>query len=147
MPLSDEERKRKNREKMRKWRRENPEKAREANRRSKKNQWKSWGDFLGTARIATQLRQYKPFRKARKFVRNLQLKSNSEWRAYCRSGKKPSDLPSNTPRVYKNKGWKGWGEFLGTRNISRVKRSNEFLPWHEAKKIYQKLAKQYGIKN
>ena len=76
--------------------------------------WKGWGDFLGTGRIALRLRRYKPFREARKFVRNLQLKSNSEWLTYCKSGKKPSDLPSNIERVYKNKGWKGCKDFLGT---------------------------------
>ena len=40
------------------------------------------------------LTQYRSFKKARAFVRSLGLKSVAEWRAYCKSGKKPDDIPS-----------------------------------------------------
>ncbi len=36
--------------------------------------WRSWGDWLGTERIANQLRRYLPFNEARTFVRSLGLK-------------------------------------------------------------------------
>ena len=31
-----------------------------------KHSWKSWGDWLGTGRIATQKRKYRPFQEALK---------------------------------------------------------------------------------
>ena len=34
--------------------------------------------------------KYRSFKKARAFVRSLGLKSQAEWRDYCKSGKKPA---------------------------------------------------------
>ncbi|MBC8304886.1 MAG: DEAD/DEAH box helicase family protein, partial [Pelagibacterales bacterium] len=81
----------------------------------RKNQWKNWGDFLGTGRIASQdLRLvYWNFTKVKKHVQKLKLKSNNEWRVYSKN-KRPQFIPSNPEKIYKNKGWKGWKDFLGT---------------------------------
>src|SRR5262245_32084281 len=50
-------------------------------------------DWLGTYTVATYLRDYLSFKKARAFVRSLNLTSETEWREYCRLGKRPSDEP------------------------------------------------------
>ena len=47
-----------------------------------------------------RLRQYRPFKEARAFVRSLGLKSEAEWRDYCKSGKKPNDIPTNPSQTY-----------------------------------------------
>ena len=39
-------------------------------------------------------------------MKNLNLKSNLEYRAYVKSGKKPDNLPSTVDKVYRNKGCK-----------------------------------------
>ena len=54
----------------------------------KDNGWISMGDFLGTFTVAPQLREYKTFEEARVFVSSLSLKNGSDWRNYCKSGKK-----------------------------------------------------------
>jgi superfamily II DNA or RNA helicase len=76
--------------------------------------WVSLGDWLGTGRIADQWREYWPFKKAHAFARGLKLKSQTEWRDYCKSGKKPADIPANPPNTYAEVGWDGWGDWLGT---------------------------------
>ena len=76
--------------------------------------WVSMGDFLGTGRIAAQLKVFRSFKKARSYAHKLKFKSLSEWKKYCQSGKLPKDIPTNVWQVYKNKGWKGWKDFLGT---------------------------------
>lgn len=76
--------------------------------------WAGYGDWLGTDQVATKLRPYRSFREARSFVRNLGLKSNREWRDYCKSGTKPDDIPANPNRTYAKKGWAGWRDWLGT---------------------------------
>ena len=69
--------------------------------------WLGWmGDWLGTGTVATRLRQYRSFKKARAFVRRLGLKSEAEWRDYCKSGKKPDDIPANPNRRIRE-GWLG----------------------------------------
>ncbi len=76
--------------------------------------WISWGDWLGTGRVADNLKIYWPFKKARSYVHKLDLKSNRDWRKYCKSGNKPDDIPSTPRLVYKDKGWISSGDWLGT---------------------------------
>jgi len=81
------------------------------------------GDWLGTGTIAPQLREYLPFKEAREFVHGLGLKGEAEWRKYCKGelpekGSKPEDIPANPDKIYKNKGWIGYGNWLGTGNVA-----------------------------
>jgi superfamily II DNA or RNA helicase len=78
--------------------------------------WISTGDWLGTQYVANYYRKFLPFEQARGFARKLKLQSESEWRAYCKSGRRPSDIPSNPGKAYRNSGWLGWGNWLGTNN-------------------------------
>ena len=52
------------------------------------------------------------YKEAKKFVRELQIQSRKELDAYCSSGKKPDNVPSNPNQVYKNKGWVNWGDYF-----------------------------------
>ena len=54
-----------------------------------------------------------PFEEARAFVRGLKLKRQPAWLAYCKSGKKPNDIPSNPQQIYANAGWMGSSDWLG----------------------------------
>ena len=101
------------------------------NQAYKNKGWENWGLFLGTNKVATFLKVYKSFEEARSFVRKLKLKSGREWLDYCKSGLKPYDIPSNTHNTYKNKGWKGMADFLGSEL--------EYLTFLEAKDYVKKL--------
>ncbi len=59
-------------------------------------------------------KKFRSFEDARKFAQSLKLKSSNEWKEYCKSGQRPNDIPYKPQEVYKNKGWIGWGDFLGT---------------------------------
>jgi hypothetical protein len=87
--------------------------------------WAGYGDWLKTGRVATHLRQYKSFKGARAYVRGLGLKSETLWRAYCKSGKKPDDIPAHADRTYANAGWAGWGDWLGSGKVARRQTSNQ----------------------
>ena len=76
--------------------------------------WKNWGDWFGTGVIATFNVKYRPFKKARAFVRNLNLKNQAEWFEYTKSGALPVDIPATPNQVYKDKCWAGMGDWLGT---------------------------------
>ena len=77
-----------------------------ANIKYKNEGWKGWQDFLGYEGNLD-------FEGAREFVRKLSLKSNTEWKKYCKKSGFPHNLYKQPSRVYKNKGWKGWKDFLG----------------------------------
>jgi hypothetical protein len=75
--------------------------------------WVGMGDWLGTGTVASFLRQYRSFKKARAFVRGLGLKSGTEWKEYCKSGKKPADIPAKPDNGYANDGWARMPDWLG----------------------------------
>lgn len=98
--------------------------------------WKNLGDWLGTGRVATRSRRYRDFAKARKFVHGLGLDSANQWRAYCKSGKKPEDIPGRPWETYKDKGWISWPDWLGNKNRSK---KQTFKSFRDAKKYIHAL--------
>jgi len=78
--------------------------------------WKSMGEWLGTGRVADQFKQYRPFKVARAFVHSLGLKGQREWYKYCKSGKKPDDIPAGPVQTYENE-WIHWRDWLGSTSI------------------------------
>jgi len=95
--------------------------------------WKSWGDWLGTGFVAYQLRKNRSFTKARLFVRKLGIKSALEWVQYCSKGlpgmpKKPEDIPRSAYITYRGKGWKSWGDWLGTGFVAHKLRNYKSYP-------------------
>ena len=62
-----------------------------------------------------------PFEEARLFVHRLGLKKQKEWREYCKSGRKTSDIPTHPERAYKDQ-WISWGDWFGTGTIATFKR-------------------------
>ena len=77
----------------------------------KKTGWLSWGDFLGYSKGWNG--KYRDFKEARKFVRSIGVKSHSEWKKFCDSGKKPIDIPFSGYITYKNKGWINAADYFG----------------------------------
>ena len=108
-----------------------------------KKEWTTWGDWFGTGTVALYYIKYRQFKEARKFVCSLKLKNQSDWREYTKSGKKPADIPSDPNVVYKNKGWKNLGDWLGTGNLSAKERSKGYRSFENARKFARKL----GLKN
>ena len=101
--------------------------------------WKGNADWLGTNRIPYKDRKYLPFIEARKFVRKLGLSGQMEWRKYLKSGKKPLNIPSKPERYYLNKGWNGFGDWVGNANVSSIVLSKNYLPFEEARKFARSL--------
>ena len=83
---------------------------------------------MGTENISQRRHYYKPFEQARDFVRKLGLETYGEWREYCKSKEKPSDIPSKPEDYYKNKGWTDFGDWLGTT----------YLPFEETREFVRK---------
>lgn len=80
----------------------------------KKRGWISWGDFLGTDKIANQNKKFISYENAKKWLKNNNLifKSRKEWFNFCKSNKRPNFIPSNPDKTYKNNGWINYNCFL-----------------------------------
>jgi len=103
--------------------------------------WISIGDWLGTGSVATQKLKYLPFEEAREFVHNINLVNQKEWYSWWAENK-PNNIPQKPHRTYKNKGWVGYGDWIGTGRISD--RNREYLPFEEAREFAISLGLKSG---
>jgi Phage-integrase repeat unit len=81
--------------------------------------WKSTGDWLGTGTVHKRDLVFRPFDDARTFVQSVGLRNQAEWRRWAKTDAKPHDIPAGPPHIYKDQGWQGWGDWLGTGNTHR----------------------------
>jgi hypothetical protein len=79
-------------------------------------------------------KEWRPFEEAREDVRQLGLKGQREWRDYCKSGKKPDDIPSAPDKAYASE-FRGYGDWLGTGR----RRGRGWRPFKEAQKFVREL--------
>ena len=77
-----------------------------------------------------KVNDFLPFEKAREYVRKLGLKNQVEWYAYCKSNKRPDNIPSHPQNPYE-KEWVSWGDWLGTNRVSNS--NKRFLSFEEAR--------------
>jgi hypothetical protein len=66
-----------------------------------------------TASRAASRSSMVPFAEAREFVWKLKLRSRREWRAWCKGGNRPSNIPAAPRHTYRNKGWISTSDWLG----------------------------------
>ena len=108
-----------------------------------KDRWKGWGNFLGTGNISNRKRKWMSFDKAKAFIQSQKIRTRKQFQEWSKSEQRPKDFPSHPQKTYKNR-WKGWGNFLGTGNISTRKREKgKWMSFDKAKTFVQQL----GITN
>jgi hypothetical protein len=83
------------------------------------------------------MKEFRDFEEAREFTRALNLKCYKEWQVYCVSGNKPNDIPSTPRGTYKNNGWSGFGDWLGTGTVAV--RNRVFRSFKEAREFARSL--------
>ena len=104
------------------------------------DQWKSWGHFLKTGRVADQFKKWMPYDQAKKILKEERFKNVKEFTAFKKTKKwKILNIPNQPPTSYKNKGWKGWIDFLSLDTKHNLGRSIKKMSYEEAKKIVKKL--------
>ena len=83
-------------------------------------------------------KRWRSFEECRSYAQTLGLTSQKMWKAWRKGGRvdsdgdwipdRPEDVPGSPDEAYKGKGWKSWGDFLGTgnnQNNQKVYRSFE----------------------
>lgn len=102
--------------------------------------WSGLGDWLGTGNLKSNDIIYPTFGEARAFMHKLKLNNTHEWKKYCRSGKKPINIPSAPEKVYKGKGWKGIGDWLGTGAVAMsIKGNRKYISYEKAIEVVRKM--------
>ncbi|MDO8541491.1 MAG: hypothetical protein Q7S40_13715 [Opitutaceae bacterium] len=78
-----------------------------------REQWRGWGDWLGTGTLAPSDRKFRSFEAARAFARAQGFRNGKDWIAWSKHpGNRPPDIPGSPATYYKGKGWISWPDFL-----------------------------------
>ena len=94
--------------------------------------WISWPDWLGKkGGVGAML----PFAAARAIVRRLKLKGAKEWEEWSKAGERPSNIPSNPNKMYRDDGWISMPDWLGNGGTAH----NRMLSFAVARAIVRKL--------
>jgi len=94
---------------------------------NKNRGWISWGDFLGTGRIANRNKKFISYQESSNFAKSNNIISRTQWYKF----QLPSNIPSNPDKEYDV--WISWGEFLGTGRKQDNILSNDYLLYDDAK--------------
>ena len=91
------------------------------------NDFQGMDDWLGT-----HYRKFRPFSEARAFVQQLKFRTWADWKAYCKSGKRPRDIPRDPRKIY-------GGEFRGMRDWLGLAHTPRFRSFADARAFVQTL--------
>jgi superfamily II DNA or RNA helicase len=104
--------------------------------------WRGIEDWLGVAPKRSDSGVMLPYDQASAIVRKLSLKTREDWRRCCKAhtaGIKPlpKGVPLDPEKHYRDSGWKGMGDWIGSGNIAP--RDKVFLPYKKAQEFVRKL--------
>jgi len=72
-------------------------------------------------------KEYLPFDEAVAYARGLQLDDVTAWKAWCKSGAHPPNIPLQPHNVYKDDGWQSWAHWLNRHPEKRHRPFDEAL--------------------
>jgi hypothetical protein len=76
--------------------------------------WISWPDWLGNGKERVLAKDMLPFAVGRAYARKLKLMSHREWREWNKSGQRPSNIPADPAKTYRDDGWISYPDWLGS---------------------------------
>ncbi len=116
--------------------------------------WIDYYDWLGLMNKSRG--PYLPYEEAKKFVQKLNLKTKKEWIAYIKENRLPNNIPKNPYSVYRDKGYKGMGDWLNSGYVDTKTRTyrtfNEARDWARKQNLktvddWFDLARSGGLPN
>jgi hypothetical protein len=99
--------------------------------------WSGWKNWLGSYEKVPFL----DFNEAREKVRAKNLRNTAEWKKWCdwsldSIGIKPPEIPASPHIYYKDTGWNGYNDWLGTENKNL---NREYRSFDSARKFARNL--------
>jgi hypothetical protein len=84
-----------------------------------KKEWEGWIEFLDTNNDIEQIENLVSFEYARDYARNLNLKMQKQWNS-IKFIDLPSGMTKKPEKLYRDKGWVDWYDFLGIDSKSKM---------------------------
>ena len=117
-----------------------------------KKEFEGWGVFLGTGNTQGVInRNYLNFFKVKKYAKEKKIKSRKEWIKHFKHNLNPPNIPQTVEIFYKDSGWKGWDDFLGTSKFVSFIQAKEYASkigvngWNQWKIFFKKNKRPNGI--
>ena len=79
--------------------------------------WQGRGHWLGNSSQRPRAIKFPEFGEALRVARSLRLNSKNEWKAWCRTGARPANVPAAPDKFYVHTGWLGWEQWLYHANL------------------------------
>lgn len=109
-----------------------------------KKEWEGWIEFLDTDNYIEQIEKLVDFEIARDYARSLNLKLSKQW-ASIKFSDLPKGMTKKPYKLYKEKGWIDWYDFLGIDKKSNMSHGevliSNFLDENKIKYNYNKSLK------
>ena len=84
-----------------------------------KNDWEGWIEFLNTDNCVEQIEDLVEFEAAKEYARSLNLKLQKQW-SNISFKDLPKGMTKKPDKLYKEKGWIDWYDFLGIDKKTRM---------------------------
>jgi hypothetical protein len=98
--------------------------------------WVSWPDWLGYGEGRVFAKDMLPFAVGRAYARKLKLRNNKEWYEWSKRKQRPSNIPSDPAKAYRDAGWISWPDWLGSEGRVFAK---DMLPFAVGRAYARKL--------
>lgn len=107
------------------WERNKPKTIPHFPYRTYKDDWISWGDFLGNNNefVLNSKKRWRRLEEAALWVHSLKIQNYNRWIEYCRVNPLPADIPARPDLVYN--GWKSWNHWLGSKPVEALEAIKE----------------------
>jgi len=79
----------------------------------KKYGWIDFRDWLGSKTASIKGKNFVSFEDAKAFAHSLNLNEYRDWLKFCKSGNRPNNIPANPKKIYKDKGWISFSDWIG----------------------------------
>ena len=87
---------------------------------------------MRSAKPPKKKREILPFEEARAFMHTVRLKSQKEWKEWCKGGARPHNIPTAPFRVYANDGCASSSFFVLCCALLPHTRTHSFFSWAQA---------------
>ncbi|MDE0151625.1 MAG: hypothetical protein OXK80_03895 [Bdellovibrionales bacterium] len=100
--------------------------------------------------LSTRKKQFRSYEDAQTYVQQINIRSRAHYNELKKNEELPDDMPALPDQIYANKGWKGWGNFLGTNRVANrnkqfrtFRRAHNYIRRHNIQSItqYQEMKK------
>ena len=107
--------------------------------------WAGYGRLARDRQGRSSVAPISTFQESPRFRARSRFEISAEWHDYCKSGKKPADIPANPNRIYAKMGWVGWGDWLGTGTVAA--RLRQYRPFKKARAFVRGLGLKSDMTN